>query len=54
MSIPYQDWQFWAVSAAALIAGLWLFRALLPFKPLKRKRRTRRATLTVDGKPVSR
>ncbi len=55
MSFPVHDWQFWVVTAAALVAALWMIRDFLPFAALKRRRKarrhSRRATLTVKGKP---
>ena len=49
-------WQFWIVTVIALLAGLWILAKIVP-KNLFRKTtpgiRTR-ATLTVQGKPVSR
>ncbi|MFO0894548.1 MAG: hypothetical protein U0574_06275 [Phycisphaerales bacterium] len=60
-SIPWQDWQFWVVTALALAGGWVVIRPLLP----RRGRgpacpgcgpgggtQERRATLTVDGRRV--
>lgn len=57
-SIPWTDWQFWAVTLVALGALWFLTRGLWP-APFGTRRRpgqapTRRATLTVGGKPVGR
>lgn len=56
MSFPVHDWQFWVVTAAMLIALLWILWGVLPIGALKRrrarKRRLRRAALTVEGKPI--
>lgn len=58
MSFPVHDWQFWVVTAAMLGAALWIVWGVLPIQSLKRrrarKRRTRRASLTVEGKPIDR
>lgn len=52
-SFPVHDWQFWAVTALAAAAASWLLRGLIPVPGLaKSKSKGRRATLTVDGKPV--
>lgn len=54
--MPTHDWQFWAVSAIALLAAAWIIRALLRMLLPNKKRRGRssRATLTVGGRPVER
>ena len=52
MSVPWHDWQFWAVTLIALLALWWLARGLLPGAG-KRRGRTK-ATLTVRGKRVER
>jgi hypothetical protein len=47
MSLPLNDWQFWATTIVALIA-LWLVaRTLWP-----RKQRAKRTSITVGGKRV--
>jgi predicted permease len=52
---PIGDWQFWVVTAAALVAALWLLRALVPRRFRRRaRRRGTRASLTVGGKAVDR
>jgi len=51
MSLPVHDWQFWVVTVAALGAAAVIVRNLWP---RKRRRRARRATLTVEGKPLER
>ncbi|MBX9736023.1 MAG: hypothetical protein K2X32_03785 [Phycisphaerales bacterium] len=54
MSIPYQDWQFWATTLLALVAGGYLLRNILPVPFFSRRARARRqekpATLTVSAK----
>lgn len=51
---PVGDWQFWAVTVAALGAGAWLLRGVLGLLvPSRRRRRGKRAALTVEGKPIS-
>ena len=61
--MPWTDWQFWAVTAAALVAGFVILRPLLPTRgsggscrgcpadgaPAKPKR----ATLTIEGETPS-
>ncbi len=52
--LPFADPQFWFVTLAALCAGAWLLRRVLP-SSLFSRHRTRsstRATLTVGGEPV--
>lgn len=49
MSFPVSDWQFWVVSAIALVAAFVVIRTLVP----RRKKRAKRATLTVEGRPVA-
>lgn len=46
-TFPVDDWQFWAVSTCALVAGLYLFRGFLPW-PKKKRGREKRVTLTID------
>jgi hypothetical protein len=50
--VPVHDWQFWVVTIIALTAALLIVRALLPerFRPFKRRRRGKAATLTIKGK----
>jgi len=45
--MPVDDWQFWVVTFAGLIAALWLIRLVLP-----KKKRGIKTSLTVGGKPV--
>lgn len=52
MSFPWGDWQFWVVTGVFLLAVLWIARGMLPGSAARRKKRTRRATLTVGGRPV--
>ncbi len=50
--MPWHDWQFWVVTAAAIAAGAWLARgAWRKLSPRGRARANeRRATLTVSAK----
>ncbi|GEM_PF-6710028 len=54
MSIPYQDWQFWATTLLALGAAAYLLRNVLPVPYFSRRARARRqekpAKLTVSAK----
>lgn len=54
MSFPWHDWQFWVATALALGAAAWvvknLFGVLFEGSRAKRRRRARRATLTIEGK----
>jgi hypothetical protein len=54
MSIPINDWQFWATTAVFVLALGWLLRGVLPIPFLserhKRKKRQTRVSLTVGGK----
>lgn len=54
--MPFGDWQFWVVTALALIAAGYLLRNVIPVPVLSRRARRRkhesRATLTVGGKRV--
>jgi len=56
VSLPVHDWQFWVVTALALVAALTTARKLLParWRPWGRKPRGRGATLTVGGRTVKR
>lgn len=56
MSLPWHDWQFWVATGAALAALLWIARGPISRWVLGRGRRgrTRRATLTVEGRAVER
>lgn len=55
-SLPVNDWQFWVVTTAMIIAIAWLLKGVVPIpwlsKRHQRRRRERRATLTVKGKPA--
>ncbi|MDQ7012356.1 MAG: hypothetical protein Q9O74_00495 [Planctomycetota bacterium] len=52
---PVGDWQFWVVTAIALVAVVWLGRRLLPKRFFRSRRRgAKPATLTISGKPVER
>ncbi len=51
MPFPVDNWQFWVVTAACVLALAAIVRALLP-APLRRKSpRGARATLTIAGRP---
>lgn len=50
MKFPLHDWQFWVVTALAALALWWVARSLLP--RLRRRKRGRRATLTIEGAPA--
>ncbi len=52
MTLPVNDWQFWAVTTAFALALLWMLRATLPGSSSRRKKRTKKATLTLEGKAV--
>lgn len=47
--MPWGDWQFWLVTAAALLAVIFAVRTLFPRRKDKVK-----ATLTIAGKPAVR
>lgn len=49
MSFPVHDWQFWVVTGLFLAAAGWMGRGLVR---RSKRRRTKRATLTVGGKPL--
>lgn len=55
MSFPWRDWQFWATTAAFILAAAWLLRGILPIPILsarrKRARTRRRVRLTIGGRP---
>jgi hypothetical protein len=57
MTFPIHDWQFWVTTGVFACAAVWLLRGFLPIPFLKRRRQrrrgTRRATLTVGGKSVT-
>ena len=54
MSFPVHDWQFWVVTALAVMAAGYIAHRMLPPKwlPWKKKFKGRSATLTIGGKPV--
>jgi hypothetical protein len=56
-AFPVHDWQFWVVTGVALVAALWLLRAILPIPWIQKRRRAKRtqhrATLTVEGRTVA-
>lgn len=50
MHLPWDDWQFWIVSAAALMAAFVLLRGVLPESwKLRRKKPGTRVSLTIKG-----
>lgn len=51
MGLPVSDWQFWVVTLLVLAAASYLVWQVAG-AVRARKRRGRRATLTVGGKPV--
>jgi hypothetical protein len=55
--MPWGDWQFWLVTALALLAAAYLLRNVLPIPWLSRRARAakgqRRATLTISAKTPS-
>jgi len=50
--MPTDDWQFWVVTGAAVVALGWLVRRVVPMPGRSRRQRGTRATLTVGGKTV--
>jgi hypothetical protein len=54
MTLPLDDWQFWAVTLIAALAAVYLARAVLPARWLPRflrkRRRGAKATLTVSAR----
>jgi hypothetical protein len=52
VKVPIHDWQFWAVTAAALAALAYVLREVLPAKwsPFKSRRKGKSASLTIEGK----
>lgn len=52
MKFPTHDWQFYVATGIALLAILWLFRRFLPGASRRKKRRGRRASLTIEGRAV--
>jgi hypothetical protein len=53
--LPWDDWQFWVVTAVAAAAAWWVLRTVVPESwwskiGLKRKPKGRAASLTVEGK----
>lgn len=52
--MPWHDWQFWVVTGAFALAGIYLLRNVIPGLRGRRKRKAqeRKATLTVGGKQV--
>ncbi len=56
MGLPLGDWQFWVATAITLVALRYVLKLImprgLPFTKTRRRAGERRATLTVDRKPV--
>jgi hypothetical protein len=52
VNIPWGDWQFWAVSTAAVVAILYIFRGVIPprWSPFARKRKGKPTSLTIGGR----
>ena len=52
MPFPIHDWQFWLVTAIAVVAAWFVLREVLPPPLLGRKKRAQRkhANLTIEGK----
>lgn len=49
---PMYDWQFWVVTAIAAIAVAYILWQVVP-RVIGRKGKSRKATLTIAGKPVT-
>ncbi len=56
MGLPLGDWQFWAVTALAVLALAWILRGVLPIPFLSRRhlrrKKERHVNLTVGGRTV--
>jgi hypothetical protein len=56
VGLPLGDWQFWAVTASAVLALAWILRGVLPIPFLSRRHRRRKqerhVNLTVGGRTV--
>lgn len=50
MNLPVHDWQFWVVTLAAVLAGAYVLRELIPW-PWK-KPKGKPTTLTIGGRSV--
>ncbi len=52
MRLPIDDWQFWVTTLCALVALIFLIRALGIWKLIRKKRRvtSTRVSLTVGGR----
>jgi hypothetical protein len=49
--MPWHDWQFWFVTAAAALAAWWVLRTIIrPSRPSPK--RQKRAKLTIEGRPT--
>jgi type VI protein secretion system component VasK len=51
-TFPTHDWQFWVVTALVAIAVLYIVWQIVP-RAMGRKGKSRKATLTIGGKPVA-
>ncbi len=53
-AFPVSDWQFWVVTALALVGAAWLLKGVLPIPWLsrraRRKKQTKSVHLTIGGK----
>ena len=54
MRFPINDWQFWVVTGAFVLAMAYLLRGVLPWPGGRRRRRGRRVDLTVSGRSIKR
>jgi hypothetical protein len=53
VSLPLDNWQFWAATLIFLVAAAWLLRTILPLRGGRHRRiRARRVNLTVKGRGV--
>jgi hypothetical protein len=52
--MPWNDWQFWVVTACTLAAAGYLLRGVLPMvsRRARQRRNERRASLTISAKPT--
>jgi hypothetical protein len=50
--MPVHDWQFWVVSAIALVALVYLLRRVVPAGFLGTKKPGTKTSLTIGGKAI--
>ncbi|MFN5943626.1 MAG: hypothetical protein ACK5ZG_12055 [Phycisphaerae bacterium] len=50
--MPVHDWQFWVVTAIALVALVYLLRRVVPAGLLGKKKPGTKTSLTIGGKAV--